>query len=98
MAFPHPQSRKDHCRKEHVPGWSGIVRQFVKRTINISEDRNAEDEVYPANNRTLGGHFHDCLRKCGWRIICDPPICLFELGAAIASPAYLTLSGWRAQF
>src|SRR6266436_4228665 len=35
MAFPHPQSRKDHYRKEDIPSWGGIVRKFFKRTIDI---------------------------------------------------------------
>jgi hypothetical protein len=55
MAFPHPQSRKDHYRNEDIPSWGGIVRKFFKRTINIAEYRNAKDEVNPAKNRALGG-------------------------------------------
>src|SRR5258708_31734349 len=64
MAFPHPQSRKDHYRKEDIPRWGGIVWKFFKRTINIPDYRNGKDDVNPAKNRTLGGIFHD------W---CDPP-------------------------
>src|SRR5882762_11785818 len=53
MAFPHPQSRKDHYRKEDKPSCGGIVRKSFKRTIDIAEYRNAEDKVNPAKNRTL---------------------------------------------
>src|SRR5882724_6722681 len=64
VAFPHPQSRKDHYRKEDKPSCGGIVRKLFKRTIDITEYRNAEDEVNPAKNRTLGALVHD------W---CNPP-------------------------
>jgi hypothetical protein len=59
MAFPHPQSRKHHDRKEDVSRLGSIVGQLLKRTKNISEYRDSEDDVYPANYRTLSGFFHD---------------------------------------
>ena len=55
MAFPHPQSRKGHYRKEGKPSCGGIVWKFSIRTINITEYRNAKDDVNPAKKRTLGG-------------------------------------------
>src|SRR6266516_930343 len=55
MAFPHPQSRKDHYRKEDKPSCGGIVWKFVKRTINITEYRNGKDNVNPAKDRGLEG-------------------------------------------
>ena len=58
MAFPHPQSRKDHYRKEDIPSREGIVRKFFKRTIDVTEYRNAEDDVNPAENRTFVSFFH----------------------------------------
>jgi len=33
MAFPHPQSRKDHYRKEDKPSCGGVVWKPFKRTI-----------------------------------------------------------------
>src|SRR5258707_1084895 len=69
MAFPHPQSRKDHYRKEDIPSWGGIVWKFFKRTINIPEYRNAKDDVNPSKNRTLGGIIHGRLRERGWCIV-----------------------------
>ena len=33
----------------------GVLGNFVKRTINVPDDWNAEDNVNPAKNRTLGG-------------------------------------------
>src|SRR6266849_1326407 len=59
MAFPHPQSRKDNYRHEDKPSSGGIVWDLFKRTINITEYRNAKDNVNPANDRTFGGLFHD---------------------------------------
>src|SRR5947208_13126479 len=59
VAFPHPQSRKDHYRKEDKPSYGGVVWKFFKRTINIAEYRNAKDDVNPAKNRTFGILVHD---------------------------------------
>jgi hypothetical protein len=59
MAFPHPQSRKDHYRKEDKPGCGGIIWEFFKRTINITEYRNAKADVNPAKNPTFGTLVHD---------------------------------------
>jgi hypothetical protein len=59
MAFPHPQSRKDKYRKEDKPNSGGVIWHFFKRTINITEYRNAEDEVNPAKNRTFDALVHD---------------------------------------
>ena len=67
MAFPHPQSRKDHYRKEDKPNCGGVARKFFKRTIDITEYRNAKDEVNRAKNQTLG--IHRCLRERGWCIV-----------------------------
>ena len=69
MAFPHPQSRKDHHRKEEIASWGSIVWKFFKRTINVTQYRNAEDEVNPAKNRTLGGSIHSRLRELGRCIV-----------------------------
>jgi len=55
VALPHQQSRNDHYRKEDKPRCGGIVGKFFKRTINITEYRNGNDDVDPAKNRTLGG-------------------------------------------
>ncbi len=55
MAFPHPQSRKDHYRKEDKPSCGSVVWKFFKRTIDIAEYRNGKDDVNPAKNRGLEG-------------------------------------------
>src|SRR5262245_47036383 len=47
MAFPHPQSRKDHCREEDIPGWRGVIWKVFKRTIDITDYRDTQDEVNP---------------------------------------------------
>jgi hypothetical protein len=59
MAFPHPKSRKDKCRKEDKPDGGGVVWDFFKRTINIAEYRNGKDDVDPANDRTFDALVHD---------------------------------------
>src|ERR1035438_2441449 len=59
MAFPHPKSRKDNYRNEDKPSSGGVVWNLFKRTINITEYRNGQDDVNPANNRTFGDFFHD---------------------------------------
>ena len=58
MAFPHPQPRKDHYREKDIPSPKGIAWKFVKRAINITEYRNGNDEVNPANNRAFCGVCH----------------------------------------
>jgi hypothetical protein len=57
MTFPHSKFRKDHYRKEDKPNSGGVVWKFFKRTINITEYRNAKDDVNRAGNRTFGGHY-----------------------------------------
>jgi hypothetical protein len=58
MAFPHPKSRKDKYRNEDKPSSGGVVWNFFKRTINITEYRNAKNEVNRTNNRTFRGITH----------------------------------------
>jgi hypothetical protein len=59
MAFPHPKSRKDHYRNEDKPNSGSVVWNFFKRTINVTEYRNAQDKVDPAKNGTFGALIHD---------------------------------------
>jgi hypothetical protein len=59
MAFPHPQSRKEHYRNDDKPNTVGVLWKFFKRTVNIAKDRDAENDVNPAKNRTFGSFFHD---------------------------------------
>jgi len=59
MAFPHPKPRKEHYGHDDKPNTGGVHWNYFKRTINITDYRNAEDDVNPSNNRTFGGLFHD---------------------------------------
>ena len=59
MAFPHPQSRKDNYRNGDKPNNGGVVWNFLKRTINITDYRNGTDDMNPAKNRTFDGVIHD---------------------------------------
>ena len=57
MTLPHPQSRNGDCRNGDEPNHRGVVWKFFKRTINITNYRNAEDEVNQTGNPTFGGHY-----------------------------------------
>jgi hypothetical protein len=59
MAFPHPKSRKDKYRNGDIPNNRGVVWKFFKRTIDITDYRNAKDDVNQAKNRTFGGIIHE---------------------------------------
>ena len=58
MAFPHPKSRKHNYRKGDKPNNGGVVWKLFKRAINIADDRNAKDEVNPAQDQAFGGSGH----------------------------------------
>lgn len=79
MALPHPQTGKDHCRYEDEPSAKGILRNFVKRTIDIADYWDAEDEVNPANNRTFGGVFHGSFMLHGSGLVQVQDTRLFRL-------------------
>src|SRR5882762_2838585 len=57
VAFPHP--RKEQNRKKDIPNSGGVVWSVRRRIINVTEYRNAKDNVNPAIDRTFGGLFHD---------------------------------------
>jgi hypothetical protein len=42
------------------------VGNFFKRTVDITEYRDAENEVNRAQNRAFGGIVHDGGRVSGW--------------------------------
>ena len=63
MAFPHPKPGKCNYWKRDIPNNGRVVWKFLKRTINITDDRNREGEVNPAKYGTFGGFFH------GWSVI-----------------------------
>ena len=56
--FPHPKSRKNKCRNENKPSSGGVVWDLFKRTINITDYRNAKNNMNPAKNRTFGRFTH----------------------------------------
>jgi len=59
MAFPHPQSGKEHYRNDDKSNTGRVLWNFFKRTINVTEYGNAKDNMNPAKNRPFGGFFHD---------------------------------------
>src|SRR5262249_3834731 len=50
MAFPQPKSRKDNDRKGDKPNHGGVVWKLLKRTVYVTDYRNAEHDVNPAKN------------------------------------------------
>ena len=59
VTFPHPKSGQGNCRDGDIADDGSVVGKFPERAINIADDRDAEDEVNPAKDRTLGGNIHD---------------------------------------
>src|SRR5258708_2408420 len=59
VAFPHPQARKEQNRKKDIPNSEGVIWSVRRRIINVTEHRNATDNVNPSIDRTIGGLFHD---------------------------------------
>jgi hypothetical protein len=41
-------------RKEDKPNSAGVLLNFRNRTINVTEYRNAKDDLNPAKNRLFG--------------------------------------------
>jgi hypothetical protein len=58
MAFPHPKSRKENDRKGNISNHGSVIWEFLERTINISDYRDAKDDMNPAKNRTFDGVIH----------------------------------------
>ena len=76
--MPHPKSRQDDHRNGGKSNNGGVIGNLFERTINITDDRNAENQVNPAKNRTLGGIRHDRLLIVASRRARDHGDKLFE--------------------
>jgi hypothetical protein len=50
MTFPHPKPRKQQYRKKDIPNTEGVVVSIRRGIINVTEYRNATDDVNPAKN------------------------------------------------
>lgn len=50
VAFPHPQAGKGHYWEEDISNSRSVIRYLVKRTIDVTDYGNADDEVRPAKN------------------------------------------------
>jgi hypothetical protein len=44
---------RDRSRKEDKPNSSGVLLNFRNRTIDVTEHRNAKDDVIPAKESTV---------------------------------------------
>src|SRR5262249_37835020 len=58
VALPHPQSCKHHDRKEDEPRRPRIVGKLFKWAVDITDDRNSEDDVNPAKNHSCCALIH----------------------------------------
>src|ERR1700679_3898584 len=58
MAFPHPKSRQHHGGKKDVSRGKGVIGKLIERAEDVAEDRDDQDQVKRAPNRTFGGLFH----------------------------------------
>src|SRR5579859_6353383 len=78
LAFPHPQSRKDHYRNEDKPSCGCVVWNFVKRTIDVTEYGNRKEDMNPAKNGTSDASVDDvaCIGRCGHDVA---PLFLFSV-------------------
>ena len=54
MTFPHPKAGKDDHWNCDKPNNGGVVRKLLIRTVNVTNYRNAKDDVNAAKNRTFG--------------------------------------------
>ena len=61
MAFPHPKSRSDHYGNNDKPNTAGVLWNFFKRTVNITEYRNAKNDGNPATIDRLVASFMNIL-------------------------------------
>lgn len=59
LAFPHQKSCQDNDRKVEISKKRGVWLNHLRRTINITDQREAEENVNPAKNRTFGVWVHD---------------------------------------
>jgi len=58
MALPHPQSRNYYYRNENKPNNGGVLWNLFKRAVNITEYRNAENDVNPTKNHAYEALSH----------------------------------------
>src|SRR5262249_48210233 len=59
VALPHPESGQNNHRNKEKTSGRGVLREVFKRTVNVSDDWNGEDDVSPAKKRPFGGFRHD---------------------------------------
>lgn len=69
MAFPHPQSGKENDGNENIPKHGGILLNFLRRPVNVTDDRKAKEDVNPAKYRALSAWVHDVV-MCKFVLIC----------------------------
>src|SRR5450432_3701154 len=58
VAFPHPQSCEDQYGEKDESDRPGVVWSIRRRIVNVTDDRNATDDVNPAKNGTFSSLFH----------------------------------------
>src|SRR5689334_6867270 len=63
VALPHPQTRYDHKGKENKSRGGSVARELIEGTVNVSHNRNRQDQVDPAKNGARCSLTHDLLRS-----------------------------------
>ena len=58
MAFPHPQSRKDHNGKKDKSRRRRVLRELLERTKDIAEYWDCHDDVDPAKYQSINSLSH----------------------------------------
>lgn len=53
MAFPQPESGKDDPGEGDIPNHGGEIGEVFERAVDVDGDRQAQDEMKPAENRRL---------------------------------------------
>src|SRR3954447_23614507 len=92
MAFPHPKSRQDHYRNEHIPGSRRVIWNLVKRAIDVADDRSGKDDVNPAKNETLKAWRHRSPRFLGGQFGVLMPNCWAYSAFSRCQPANFVAS------
>jgi hypothetical protein len=62
MTFLYQESRNGNYGKGDIWNDMGVVGELFERTVDITDDRNSEDDMNPAQNRALGGVSHEWFR------------------------------------
>jgi hypothetical protein len=58
ITLPHPQTREQNNRKVEIPEKGNVLHGFLRRPINVSNYKQAKDDVNPPEDRSFGVGVH----------------------------------------